>query len=81
MVRRKNIRLRGKVSLSKYFQKFEENDSVAVKREISVNASFPKRLQGRTGVVKGKKGKAYIIKLKDQAKEKEFLIQPIHLKK
>ena len=81
MVRRKNIRLRGKVSLSKYFQKFEENDSVAVKREISINASFPKRLQGRTGVVKGKKGKAYIIKLKDQAKEKEFLIQPIHLKK
>ncbi|NCN52110.1 50S ribosomal protein L21e [archaeon] len=81
MVRRKNIRLRGKISLSRYFQKFKENDSVAVKREISVGASFPKRLQGRTGVVIGKKGKAYIVKLKDQSKEKEFLINAIHLKK
>ena len=81
MVRRENIQLRGKISLSRYFQKFKENDSVAVKREISVNASFPKRLQGRTGIVIGKKGKAYKVKLKDQTKEKEFLINSIHLKK
>jgi len=81
MARRKNVRLRGKISLSNYFRKFKENDSVAVKREISVGANFPKRIQGRTGIVKGKKGRAYIVKIKDQAKEKEFIIPAVHLKK
>lgn len=81
MVRRKNVRLRGKISLSKYFQKFKENDYVAVKREISLDAKFPKRIQGRTGIIKGKRGESYIVKLKDRAKEKEFIIPAIHLKK
>ncbi len=81
MVKRKNIRLRGKISLSSYFQKFKENDSVAVTKDVSLNSNFPKRLQGRTGKVIGKRGRAYIIKLKDQEMEKEYLIEPVHLKK
>ena len=78
---RKKTRTRGKLQLSKYFQKLEKGDSVAVVREASVKSSFPTRLQGRTGLVESKRGKAYIIKIKDQAKEKRFLIEPIHLKK
>ncbi len=81
MVRRKEIRTRGKISLSKYFQKFKEGDNVAVKRDISLNVNFPKRLQGKTGIVGGKRGKSYLVKIKDINKEKEFLIEPIHLKK
>ena len=81
MVRRKKVRARGKLQLSKYFQEFKEGDSVAVTREVSIKASFPKRLQGRTGVIKGKQGKAYITIIKDQDKEKIFIINPIHLKK
>jgi ribosomal protein L21E len=38
-------------------------------------------LQGKTGVVESKRGKAYVIRIKDQNKEKRFLIEPIHLKK
>jgi ribosomal protein L21E len=38
-------------------------------------------LRGRTGVVEKKRGRAYMVKLKDQNKEKRFLIEPIHLKK
>ena len=81
MVKKKNIRQRGKISLSRYFRKFNEGDSVAIKREISVGANFPKRLQGRTGVIKGKKGRTYIVKLKDQNLNKEYLIRAIHLNK
>ena len=81
MVRRKKVRTRGKLQLSKYFQEFEEGDAVAVLRELSVASSFPERLQGRTGNIKGKRGKAYLVEIKDQAKEKTFLIEPIHLKK
>jgi len=81
MVRRKKVRTRGKLQLSRYFQEFEEGNSVAVIRERSVKASFPKRMQGRTGIVEGKRGRTYIVKIKDQSKEKKFLIAPIHLKK
>ena len=49
--------------------------------EPSIQANFPKRIQGRTGVIEGKRGRFYIIKLKDQEKEKKFLIAPVHLKR
>ena len=81
MSKRKPIRTRGKLPLSKYFQELKEGDYVSVIREASIRSNFPKRLQGRTGVVESKRGKAYIVKIKDQNKEKRFLIEPIHLKK
>ena len=81
MVNRKKIKTRGKLKFSRYFQKFKEGDRVSVVAEKSISINFPTRLQGRTGVVEGKRGKAYMIKIKDQDKEKRFLIEPIHLKK
>ena len=78
---RKKVRTKGKLQLSRYFQELEKGDSVAIVREAAVQSGFPTRLQGRTGLVEGRRGKAYIIKVKDQAKEKKFLIEPIHLKK
>lgn len=81
MVKRKPVRTRGKLQLSKYFQEFNEGDNVAVIRERSLSVNFPERLQGRTGKVSGKRGKAYIILLNDQEKEKTFIIEPAHLKK
>ena len=81
MSKRKPVRTRGKLQLSKYFQELNKGDSVAITKEASVNANFPKRLQGRTGVVEGKRGRAYLIRIKDLNKEKRLLIPPIHLKK
>lgn len=81
MVRRKEIRTRGKFSFKRFFQKFNEGDSVAVVRERALNINFPERIQGRTGIVEGKRGKAYVVKIKDQNKLKTYLIEPIHLKR
>lgn len=81
MVNKKPIRTRGKLKLSRYFQSLKEGDSVAVISEVSLNPSFPARLQGRTGIVQKRIGKSYLVKIKDQTKEKEFIIQAIHLKK
>ncbi len=81
MGKRKKMRERGKVRFSEYFKELKEGDKVAVKREQSVDASFPKRIQGRTGTVKGKRGKSLVVNLKEFAKEKIFIISPIHLKK
>jgi ribosomal protein L21E len=81
MVRKKKIRERGKLQLSKYFQELNDGDFVAIVKEPSVQAKFPERIQGKTGIVEGKRGMSYIIKIRDQEKEKKFLITPIHLKK
>jgi large subunit ribosomal protein L21e len=81
MVKRKKIRARGKISLSRYFQNLKSGDSVAVVKEISVSSSFPGRLQGRTGKVVEKRGRSYVVKIMDHDKEKTFIIEPVHLKK
>ncbi len=81
MVKRKSIRTRGKIQLSKYFQELKKGDFVSIIKEEAIPFNFPKRFQGRTGSIEGKRGRTYIVKIKDQNKEKKFLIEPIHLKK
>ncbi|MAG10951.1 50S ribosomal protein L21e [Candidatus Pacearchaeota archaeon] len=81
MSKKKSVRTRGKLQFSRQFQELKEGDNVAIVKEQAVASVFPKRLQGRTGTVQGKRGKAYLVQVKDQAKEKRFLIEPIHLKK
>ena len=78
---KKKIRTKGKLQLSRYFQKFEKGNVVAVIREIAMIPRFPKRIQGKTGIIEEKKGKHYVVKIKDISKEKKFSIHPIHLKK
>lgn len=79
-MRKKSVRTKGKLSLSKYFQKFETGDFVAVIKERAISSSFPERLQGKTGQIEGVRGRAYVVKINDMDKEKKFLIEPIHLK-
>lgn len=81
MADKKNIREKGKLPLSRYFKEFKEGDVVGVVLEKSLKSNIPKRYQGRTGVVEGQRGEAYLVGIKDQNKLKKFLIKPIHLKK
>jgi len=81
MTMKKKVREKGKLKLSRYFQKLKEGDSVAVIIEYSQKLNFPERLQGRSGKIKDQKGRSYIVTIKDQTKEKDFIISPIHLKK
>ncbi len=81
MLKKKSMREKGKVRLSQYFQKFKEGESVAVKRETSIKAKFPRRIQGRTGIITGERGNSYIVSIMDFNQKKSFIIEPIHLKK
>lgn len=81
MLKSKPIRERGKMSLTKYFQKFSLGDSVAVVRNLTVKFGYPTRLQGRTGKILAKRGSAYEIEVSDLGKPKRYLIKPIHLRK
>lgn len=78
---KKSIRERGKVKLSKMFQELKIGDKVALVKDPGFSANFPSRIQGNTGIIESKRGKAYIIKLKDFNEEKRYIVEPIHLKK
>ena len=81
MPKRKSIRERGKIKFSRAFQELNEGDSVSIIIEKSMQPKFPKRMQGRTGKVFGKRGRSFLVKIKDSNKEKEFIVDPVHLKK
>ncbi|MEK6824184.1 MAG: 50S ribosomal protein L21e [Nanoarchaeota archaeon] len=81
MAKRKEIRERGKISFSRAFQDFKIGDKVSVVREKAKQASFPKRIQGRCGIVEEKRGRSFMVSLNDSGKEKKFIIDPSHLKR
>ncbi len=76
-MKKKPARSKGKLAFSRYFQELNKGDKVAVVRELAIPANFPERLQGLTGEVEGKRGRAYFIEIKGR----KFLIEPIHLRK
>ncbi len=79
---RKNIRERGKLSIDKIIQDFEVGSKATIKIEPSVTKGQPDaKFHGRTGVITGKQGKAFIIKVKDGNKYKKVISRPEHLEK
>ncbi|MBS3072065.1 50S ribosomal protein L21e [Candidatus Pacearchaeota archaeon] len=81
MLKHKSPRTKGKISLTKYFQKFKEGDKVAVVRELSVKFGYSNRIHGRTGRVLAKRGSAYEVEINDINKPKKYVLKPIHLKR
>lgn len=79
---KKNIRERGKISLTRFLQSFNIGDRVILKMEPAYQKGgyFP-RFHGRSGIVKAKKGRCYEVLIKDINKEKTVLVHPVHLKR
>ncbi len=73
---------RGKISITKYLQKFKIGDTVCLKAEPAVqHGMYYPRFHGKHGVVKGKQGNCYIVGIKDKNKAKDLIVHPVHLKK
>lgn len=81
MLKHKNFRTRGKISFTRFFQKFKPGDSVAVAKELSISFPYSKRINGRTGKVIAQRGSAYYVEIAELGKLKRYSIKPIHLKK
>ena len=78
----KNIRDRGKTSLVRYFQDFKDGERVYLVAEPSVHKGiFHQRFYGKAGVVIGKMGKCYEVRIKDINKTKTIVTHPVHLKR
>ena len=71
-----------KPTVNQYIRKFEEGDKVALKTNPSSQSGMPfRRFYGLTGTVVGKRGKAYIVQIRDSGKVKKVISNPEHLKK
>jgi len=79
---KKNIRERGSIPpLSLMLVEYKEGDVVHIKINPSIHSGMPhRRYHGRSGVVVGKRGKAYIVKVKAGDKEKVLFVRPEHLR-
>lgn len=81
MIKRKRLKTRGKIKFSEYFKELKDGEKVSVIRELSVQPKFPKQIQGRSGIITGKRGNSYLVKINDFNKEKLYIIHPIHLRR
>lgn len=79
---KKDIREKGSVPpLSLLMIEYKPGDRVVIDINPSVHKGMPhRRYQGRTGVVVGKRGKAYIIELQEGSVKKTIIARPEHLK-
>jgi len=78
----KRARERGLPPPSRFIQKFEIGDRVAIDIEPAVHKGMPHhKFQGRVGTVVGVRGRAYLVEVKDGGKRKIVISLPVHLKK
>jgi large subunit ribosomal protein L21e len=77
---RKSVRERGLVPLTRMLQQFSPGDRVHIKIEPSIQKGMPHpRFHGYTGVVKGRRGRAYIVEVRDGNAIKQIIALPVHL--
>lgn len=73
---------KGKVGISRYFNTFEEGETVVLKPEPSVHEGMPyPRFQGKSGIVVGKQGNCIKVLIRDGSMEKMIISHPVHLLK
>ena len=83
MQRSRGFKSRSRKKLTKRVRpgQFENGDMVHIIIDPSIQKGQPhSRFHGKTAKVVDKKGKAYILALKDGNKAKELIVTPEHLK-
>ncbi len=77
---KKSIRERGKLGLSRLLREYEPGEKVIIKIEPSVHKGMPhKRYHGKVGIIKEKRGRAYIVEVTQGDAVKEIIVRPEHI--
>ena len=78
----KSKKNKGKISLTRYLQKFDIGQKVILRVEPAIQKGmYASRFISKTGIVKGTQGRCYKIEIDDLGKNKTLIVHPIHLKK
>ncbi len=76
----KSPRERGLLPVTRIIKEFKPGDRVHIKIEPSFHKGMPHpRFHGKTGIVQEKRGRAYVVKVKDGNAEKTIIAHPVHL--
>ncbi len=79
---RKRPRERGLIPITRALQQFEEGEKARIILEPSVHKGQPhRRFHNKTGVVVGKQGEAFMVKILDGKMEKKIIARPEHLRR
>jgi large subunit ribosomal protein L21e len=77
---KKDIRSKGKRSISKTLQQFEKGARVHIVIDPSVQKGMPyPRFHGKTGTVVEKRGRAYLVEISENDAKKTVICAPAHL--
>jgi large subunit ribosomal protein L21e len=78
---KKALRARGIAPVTKVIQNFDEGQRVHIVIDPSVQTGMPhRRFHGKTGMVVGKRGRAWLLQVKDGNAVKTIIARPQHLK-
>ncbi len=78
---RDTMKRRERTTVNKMLAELKEGQTVQVNINSRIHEGIPfRRFQGKTGVVSGKRGRSYIVDLRDGKKEKTLVVHPAHLK-
>ncbi|MFH1663401.1 MAG: 50S ribosomal protein L21e [archaeon] len=78
---RDTMKRRERTTVNKMLADIKDGQTVQVNINSRIHAGLPfRRFQGKTGVVSGKRGRSYVIKLRDGNKAKQLIVHPAHLK-
>jgi large subunit ribosomal protein L21e len=78
---RKRTREKGKIGLSRLLHEYEPGEKVVIKIEPAVHKGMPhRRYHGKIGVVKEKRGRAYVLDVTQGDKTKTIIVRPEHLR-
>jgi large subunit ribosomal protein L21e len=81
---RKLLRLRkgaNPLKVTSILRNYKLNESVVVDINPSIHKGMPhRRYHGKVGVIVGKRGRAYILKMIDGSVDKTLIVRPEHLK-
>lgn len=79
---REKFRRSVRTSVNEFLKQFEIGDKVVIKINSSSESGMPfRRFQGLCGEVVEKRGRAYVLEIKDGDKVKKVIANPEHLKK
>jgi len=72
---------RSRINISRVMHDYNEGDRVAIILDGGQQMGMPhRRFHGRTGFIKAKQGKAWIVSVKDKNMQKTVIARPEHLK-
>jgi large subunit ribosomal protein L21e len=78
---RKKPRERGKTGLSNLIYTYKPNEKVVVKIDSSVHKGMPhRRYHGKIGIIRNKRGRAYVVSVSQGNAVKEIIVRPEHIK-